>query len=61
MEDYMANEQDKHPDTTDGSRRNSGVLPDGVRGTTRDTGHTVPKDEHAGYGEPSRSDTPRND
>lgn len=32
----------------------SGVLPDGIRGTTRDVGHTVPADEHAGYKDPAK-------
>lgn len=32
----------------------TGVLPDGVRGTTRDVGHTVPADEHAGYKDPNK-------
>lgn len=31
-----------------------GVLPDGVRGTTRDLGHTKPADEHAGYTDPTK-------
>lgn len=30
-----------------------GVLPDGVRGTTRDTPFTRPADEHAGYPDPT--------
>ncbi|VDS08626.1 hypothetical protein PARHAE_01810 [Paracoccus haematequi] len=31
-----------------------GVLPDGIRGTTRDTGHTVPEDEHEGFPDPTK-------
>ncbi|MTE01239.1 hypothetical protein GIY56_13195 [Paracoccus sp. YIM 132242] len=27
------------------------ALPDGIRGTTRDTPYTIPKDEHAGHGD----------
>ncbi|QIR87108.1 hypothetical protein [Paracoccus sp. AK26] len=33
-----------------------GILPDGVRGTTRDTAYTRPADEHAGYKDPTEPD-----
>ena len=37
-------------------RNDSGALPDGVRGTTRDVNYTVPQDEHEGYPDPARPD-----
>ncbi|MFC3167434.1 MULTISPECIES: hypothetical protein [Paracoccus] len=39
-------------------RKGGGVLPDGIRGTTRDTGHTIPQDEHAGYQDPTKPAPP---
>lgn len=39
-------------------RDDSGALPDGVRGTTRDVTYTVPQDEHEGHPDPAR---PRRD
>lgn len=55
----MAKEQDKSrtfpENAPDERRKEPGVLPEGIRGTTRDIGETVPKDEHAGH--PDRSGT----
>lgn len=53
----MAEEREKADKVNDKGRRDDaepGILPDGVRGTTRDTGHTIPKDEHEGYEDPTR-------
>lgn len=35
----------------------SGALPDGVRGTTRDVPYTVPQDESDGHPDPARPDS----
>jgi hypothetical protein len=56
----MAEKRD-HADKTDANRtgtraegtNDQGVLPDGVRGTTRDVDYTKPADEHAGYKDPT--------
>lgn len=31
-----------------------GILPEGIRGTTRDVGYTQPADEHEGYKDPAK-------
>ncbi|MDQ1900577.1 hypothetical protein RAH32_08980 [Paracoccus sp. WLY502] len=50
----MAQDKDIQTTRDDHPPKNEGILPDGVRGTTRDTGHTVPADEHAGYRDPTK-------
>lgn len=51
------NDEDARKAPLDQQADKDGVLPDGVRGTTRDIGHTVPSDEHAGYKDPAKPDT----
>lgn len=53
----MADERNTDKDIRkDRAGRDAGILPDGIRGTTRDIGHTVPSDEHAGYADPAKPD-----
>lgn len=40
----------------DRAGRDAGILPDGIRGTTRDIDHTVPSDEYAGHPDPTKPD-----
>ena len=48
------NNQDARNIRKDNPADKNGVLPDGVRGTTRDVGYTQPADEHAGYKDPTK-------
>lgn len=58
-EDHMVDER-KDPDRTRSdipNKTGGGILPDGVRGTTRDVDATRPADEHAGYKDPNKPET----